>query len=169
MKTLLLQMPKVTFTQFRNELARVLGTCQCSKPSTSTKAVSVSTVESNLGNDVASSKAQQKCQKKTNAQSSQIQDLHSKLDAVMVENAQVRELLNPSTLQTVVTSALQTVQLGECSQSSIGRQSKPFLGKPQEPQLAAGKDGTIDPDKTCQYCKDTGHEIDNCKCLQHKQ
>ena len=33
---------------------------------------------------------------------SQIQDLCSKLDtAVMAENAQVQELLNPSTLQTV--------------------------------------------------------------------
>ena len=150
-------MPKVTFTQFCNELARVLGTCQCSKPST--KAVSVSTVESNLGNDVAPSKTQQKCQKKMNAQSSQIRDLCSKLDAAMAENAQVQELLNPSTLQTVVTSALQAVQPGEHSQSNIGRPSKPFLGKPQEPQLAAGKDGTIDPDKTCRYCKDTGHEV----------
>ena len=87
MKTLLLQMPRVTFTQFHNELARVLGTRQCSKPST--KAVSVSTVESDLGDDVAPSKTQQKCQKKMDAQSSQIWDLHSKLDAAMVENAQV--------------------------------------------------------------------------------
>ena len=30
-KTLLLQMPKVTFTQFCNELAQVLGTRQCSR------------------------------------------------------------------------------------------------------------------------------------------
>ena len=27
-KTLLMQMPQMSFTQFRNELARVLGTCQ---------------------------------------------------------------------------------------------------------------------------------------------
>ena len=39
-KTLLLQMPKVTFTQFCNELAWVLGTCQHSKGNT--KAVLVS-------------------------------------------------------------------------------------------------------------------------------
>ena len=41
-KTLLLQMPKVTFTQFYNKLARVLGTHQHSKGSN--KAVSVSVV-----------------------------------------------------------------------------------------------------------------------------
>ena len=87
MKNLLLQMPKVTFIQFCNALARVLGTHQCSKPST--KAVSVSTVESNLGDDVAPSKGQRKCQKKMNAQRSQIWDLCSKLDAAMAENAQV--------------------------------------------------------------------------------
>ena len=32
-KTLLLQMLHVSFMQFRNELARVLGTCQCSSKS----------------------------------------------------------------------------------------------------------------------------------------
>ena len=112
-KTLLLQMPKVTFTLFCNEFTRVLGNCQHSK--SSTKVVSVSTVESNVGNDVAPSKAQWKCQKKMNTQSSQIWNLHSKLDAAMVENAQVQELLNPSTLQTVVTSALQVAQPEEHS------------------------------------------------------
>ena len=65
MKTLLLQMPKVTFTQFHNELARVLGTHQCSKPST--KVVSVSTVESELGDEATPSKAKQKCKAKVSA------------------------------------------------------------------------------------------------------
>ena len=72
-------------------------------------------------------------------------------------------------LQTVVTSALQVVQPGEHSQSNVGRPSRPFLGKPWEPQLSVGKDGTIDPDKMCQYCKDTGHELDKCKHLQYKE
>ena len=166
-KTLLLQMPKVTFTQFCNELARVLGTRQCSK--SNTRVVSVSTVESELGDDEAPSKTKWKCQKKVSAQSSKIQYLRSKLDTALAENAQVRELLNPITLQTVVTSTLQAVQLGEHSQSNVGRPSRSFLGKPQEPQLSAGKDGTMDPDKMCQYCKDTGCELNNCKCLQYKE
>ena len=49
------------------------------------------------------------------------------------------------------------------------REGRPFLGQPKEPQLSAGKDGTIDPDKTCRYCKDTGHELENCVCLQRKK
>ena len=45
-KTLLLQMPMVTFTLFHNELARVLGMCQCKdKP----KSVTTNQVEANLG------------------------------------------------------------------------------------------------------------------------
>ena len=40
-KALLLQMPTVLFTQYRNELARVLGTCQWPSKGVSTKSVSV--------------------------------------------------------------------------------------------------------------------------------
>ena len=72
-------------------------------------------------------------------------------------------------MQTVVTSALQVAQPGEHSQSNVGRLSRPFLGKPWEPQLSVWKDGTMDPDKACWYCKDTGHELNNCKCLQYKE
>ena len=41
-----------------------------------------------------------------------------------------------------------------------------FFGKRHEPKVAAGIDGTTDPDKSCNYCKDTGHEKNNCLCLQ---
>ena len=107
-KTLLLQMQKVTFTQFHNELARVLGTCQC--PKSSSKVVSISAMESESGDEAAPSKAQQKCKAKVNAQSSQIWDLCGKLDDAIVENSQIREFLNAGTLQTVVTNALQAAQ-----------------------------------------------------------
>ena len=60
-------------------------------------------------------------------------------------------------------------QPGGHSQSNVGRLSRPFLGKPQELQLSAGKNGTTDLDKECQYCKDTGHKLNNCKHLQYKE
>ena len=46
-KMLLLQMPKVTFIQFHNELARVLGTCQHSNGNP--RAVSVSVMGTSSG------------------------------------------------------------------------------------------------------------------------
>ena len=73
-KTLPSQMPKVTFTQFRNELAWVLGTHQHAKGSA--KTVSVSSIAAESGEKVTPSKSQQKHKAKMSAQSSQIRDLH---------------------------------------------------------------------------------------------
>ena len=42
---------------------------------------------------------------------------------------------------------------------------KKFLGICHAPKLAAGEDGTTDPEKSCRYCKDTGHELKNCPRL----
>ena len=82
------------------------------------------------------------------------------------------EFLNPSTLQIMVTNALQAAQANSqgCGNNNLGsRQGKSYLGRPQELQLSAGKDGTVDPEKTCHYCKDTGHNLDNSLHLQCKK
>ena len=44
-----------------------------------------------------------------------------------------------------------------------------FLGKLHEPVIAASNDGTTDPDKTFNYCKDMGHDVDNCLHLQRQR
>ena len=169
-KTLLLQMPTVTFTQFCNELAWVLGMHQHKdKP----KSVTTNQVEADLGETESISKSHLKHNAKISAQSSQIQNLHSKLDAAVVENSQMCEYLHPSTLQTAVTNVLQAAQSNLCgcggSHGFAPREGRPFMGQPREPQLSAGKDRTVDPDKTCRYCKDTGHKLENCVCLQRKK
>ena len=64
------------------------------------------------------------------------------------------------------TNALQAVQSGVKGRSGNNWPGKPFLGKACEPQLKAGKDGTINPDKSCNYCKYTGHDLGNCPHLQ---
>ena len=98
-KALLLQMPDVSFTQYRNELARVLGTCQCSNKTVSSKSVSVASEGTKSEEEEkAVSKSQHKWDKKISAQSSQIKDLCLKLDGAIAENTQIRELLNPTTL-----------------------------------------------------------------------
>ena len=73
----------------------------------------------------------------------------------MVQLPKIQELLSPAALQMAFTNALQATQSGAKNNSDINPQTcKPFLGVPREPQLAAGKDGSIDPDKSCNYCKD---------------
>ena len=167
-KTLLLQMPQVSFTQFRNELARVLGTHQNSSK-TSGKSISTSSIGVGSEEEGTISTSQHKWDQKIGAQSSQIKDLCTKLDGAIAKNTQIQELLNPATQQMAFTNVLQAAQSGAKNNSSSNPQTqtgKPFLGKHQEPQLTAGKDGSIDPDKSCNYCKDTGHNVYNCLHLQ---
>ena len=107
-KALLLQMPNVSFTQYRNELARVLGTRQRPSKGVSTKSVSATQEGTESGEEEKSiPKSQHKRDSKIKAQSSQIKDLREKLDGAIAENAQIKEWLNPNTLQTAFTNALQ--------------------------------------------------------------
>ena len=101
-------MPNVSFTQYRNELARVLGTRQRSGKAVSSKSVLVSEMGAESEEEEqAVSKSQRKQEKKISAQSSQIKDLRMKLDGAIAENTQIQELLNPNVLQTAFMNSLQ--------------------------------------------------------------
>ena len=158
-KALLLQMPNVSFTQYRNELSRVLGTRQRPSKGVSTKSVSA-TQEGTESSEEEKSipKSQHKRNSKIKAQSSQIKDLREKLDGAIAENAQIKEWLNPNTLQTAFTNALQA--------SGQFRPGGKYAGRWRESKVMAGINGTTNPEKQCIYCKDTGHEKTNCIRLQ---
>ena len=175
-------MSKCSLTEFQNELARVLDTrrkaiAKASLKPVSTKAIEVEEDEeqdaplppSKSSNKPSTSTI--KKDKKIHAQSAQIKDLRQKLDQAVAENSQIRELLSPATLTTAFSNALSatktrfTSQAGSSAANRNQNQQytpKPFLGKPHPSELAAGKDGSINPDQTCRYCKDTGHLLENC-------
>ena len=104
-------------------------------------------------------KSQGKQDQKISTQSSQVKELWVKLDGAIAENTQIQELLYPVMLQTAFTNALQ-------ASGQHFRTKGKFFGKRRDPIVAAGIDGTTDPDKSCNYCKDTGHKKDNCLHLQ---
>ena len=168
-KTLLKQMPQITFTQFCNELARVLGTRQHTATKASVKTIMAASTETESEEEGVVTKSQTKKDGKINAQSSQIKDLHSKLDQAVAENSQIREFLSPTSLQKAFTSALQAAQVTSRSKGNLGPGRQPFLGKCRPSQLSAGIDRTIDLEKSCRYCKDMGHELENCLRLQAKE
>ena len=58
--------------------------------------------------------------------------------------------------------------VGKKKTLSNSNSGKKFMGTPRPPKPLAGVDGSLDNNLTCQYCKDTGHELDNCKQLQNK-
>ena len=184
-KTLLVQMSMCSFTEFQNELARVLDTRRKAIVKASLKSVTSKSIEvkedeeqdvppppTKPSNKPSSSII--KKDKKINAQSAQIKDLRQKLDQAVAENSQIRELLSPATLTTAFSNALSATKTRFASQSgsrSNQNQSqqftlKPFLGKPHPSKLAAGKDGITNSDQTCRYCKDTGHLLENCLRLE---
>ena len=43
-----------------------------------------------------------------------------------------------------------------------------FMGIPRSPKPSAGVDGSLDNSLTCWYCKDTGHELENCRQFKNK-
>ena len=45
---------------------------------------------------------------------------------------------------------------------------KPYPRKHRPPQLGLGTDGSLNPELSCQYCKDTGHLKENCIKLDRR-
>ena len=71
---------------------------------------------------------------------------------------------NPSTKST------NPFQATSQSQPSTSNQySRPYLGQPRESQLTPGADGNLNPALSCKYCKDTGHEVNNCTKVKRKE
>ena len=147
-KTLLVQMKQCSFTEFHNELARVLGTHQHAISKASTKIVSTKSVEVKSGEEEEAppqpTKSQIKKDRKISAQSSQIKDLWSKLDQAAAENSQIRELLSPATLTMAFTNTLTAsktsfVNKSHYSNSQQPGQGKPFLGKCHTIQACSGE------------------------------
>ena len=83
-KTLLKQMPQITFTQFCNKLARVLGTCQCAVTKASVKTVMATLAETESQEEAVMTKSQTKKDGKISAQS---------WTRLWPENSQIREFL----------------------------------------------------------------------------
>ena len=142
-KTLLMQMLHVSFTQFRNELARVLGTHQHSAAKSTGKSISTSSVGVKSDEEGTVFKSQCKWDKKLSAQSFQIKDLHTNWIAQLPKILEFRncsiQLLSKWHLP--MHYRLQSGVGNKGSNNS--QQGKPFLGKPQEPQLSAGRMGAL--------------------------
>ena len=168
-KTLLKQMPQITFTQFRNELARVLGTRQRTVTKASVKTITAASAETESEEEGVVTKSQTKKDGKINAQSSQIKDLRSKLDQAVAENSQIREFLSLNFSAEGIHQCPAGCPKTSRSKGNLGQGRQPFLGKCRPPQLSAGIDGTTDLEKSCRYCKDMGHELENCLRLQAKE
>ena len=126
-KTLLVQIQQCSFTEFRNELARVLDTRRHAISKASAKPVTTKSIEVEEEDEEdmppTSSKPSMsltKKDKKISAQSAQIKDLRLKLDQAVAENSQIRELLSPATLTTAFSNALSATKTSFTTRSQNG-------------------------------------------------
>ena len=100
----------------------------------------------------------------------------SKISSLEAQNWKLTQLLEPKFLVDTITQAVASslnISGGNKPQKSnpngvSGYTTKPYLGKPRPPQLAPGVDGSLDPELSCWYCKDTDHLKENCVKLNRR-
>ena len=67
--------------------------------------------------------------------------------------------VSPQQLMKAITQAMSCMYVGAKKPASTQDiKGKPFLGTTRPPKLSKGLDGSLDPNLSCQYCKDTGQE-----------
>ena len=93
--------------------------------------------------------------------------------------SQIETLTNITTHQ-VHSSAAQSVGINSnCPQYNKGgykkqvsnkkvKENKPYFGKTQDPIPTKGKDGSLNIMDICNYCKNPGHVLSNCKKLDDR-
>ena len=94
----------------------------------------------------------------------------SKISSLEAQNQKLTQLLEPKFLVETITKAVASnlnINAGNKPQKSdtdgtSGYTRKPYLGNPRSPKLTPGIDGSLDPELSCQYCKDTSHLKENC-------
>ena len=97
----------------------------------------------------------------------------AKISSLEAQNQKLAQLLEPKFLVETITKAVASnlninvdkkPQQGEAS----GYTSRPYLGKPRPLKLAPGINGSLNPELSCWYCKDTGHLKENCVKLNRR-
>ena len=77
--------------------------------------------------------------------------------------------VSPQQLVTAILQAMSCLYVGDKkTQPSKTDSGNKFMGTPRPPKPSAGVEWSLDNNLTCWYCKDTGHELENCKQLKNK-
>ena len=157
-----------TFTQFRGWLELTLGSHSRSGKNSSWTAA-IETTASTISEMLQQPKLSKHSQQRQN----RIDQQAAKISSLEAQNQKLVQLLEPKFLVETITKAVASnfnINVGNKPQQSetSGYTGKPYLGKPRPSKLAPGIDGSLDPELSCQYCKDTGHLKENCMKLNRR-
>ena len=98
----------------------------------------------------------------------------AKISSLEAQNQKLAQLLESKFLVKTITKAVASnlkINGGSKPQQKeqpSGYTSKPYLGKPRPSKLTLGIDGSLNPELSCRYCKDTGHLKENCVKLNRR-
>ena len=114
-----------------------------------------------------------KLSKNSQQRQNRIDQQASKISSLEAQNQKLAQLVEPKFLVETITKAVASnlnINVGNRPQQreASGYTSKPYLGKPRPSKLAPGIDGSLDPELSCWYCKDTGHLKENCMKLNRR-
>ena len=157
-----------TFTQFRGRLALTFGSCSRLER-VSSQAAAIETTTSTISEVPQEPKLLKNSQQRQN----KIDHQAAKISSLEAQNQKLAQLLEPKFLVETITKAVASnlnINVGNNPQKgdSSAYTGKPYLGKPRPLKLALGIDGSLDPELSCQYCKDTGHLKENCVKLNRR-
>ena len=154
--------PSDTFTQFQGRLALTFGSRKLGKVSSWTAAIeTTASMISEVSQEPKLLKNSQQMQHKIDQQAAKISSLEA-------QNQKLAQLLEPKFLVETITKAVASnlningEKKSQQNEHPSGYTGRPYLGKPRPSKLAPGIDGSLDPELSCWYCKDTSHLKENC-------
>ena len=160
--------PTETFTQFQGQLALTFGSCsRLGKVSFRTAAIETT------ASMISEGSQEPKLLKNSWQRQNRIDQQAAKISSLEAQNQKLAQLLEPKFLVETITKAVASnlninagnkPQQGEAS----GYTGRPYLGKPRPWKLAPGVNGSLDPELSYQYCKDTSHLKENCVKLNKR-
>ena len=114
-----------------------------------------------------------KLSKNSQQRQNRIDQQAAKISSLEAQNQKLAQLLEPKFLVETITKAVASnlnINVGNKPQQgeASGYTGRPYLGKPRPSKLALGVNGSLDPELSCQYCKDTGHLKENCIKLNRR-
>ena len=128
-------------------------------------------------NNISSSgslKEQKTCSQKKN--SGKDKKIQAQMELIEKQKKEIENLkavqatwVSQQQLVTAISQAMSCLYVGnKKTLSSKTNSGNKFMGIPRLPKPSAGVDGSLDNNLTCWYCKNTRHELENCKQLQNK-
>ena len=155
----------MNFTQFQAECISMFG-LQIKAPKLKAATNSVSLSGTLKEQKTHSQKKNSGKDKKIKAQMELIEKQKQEIENLKATQATG---VSPQQLVTAISQAMSCLYVGDKTiQPNKTDTGSKFMGIPRPPKPSAGVDGSLDNNLKCWYCKDTRHELENCRQLRNK-